>query len=423
MSVVHQIEKLGEDNYDMRCMTMRSVLITADLWQVITEAKPVTATDAESAKWDTTVQKALACLILNIKPTQLMHIKACTTAADAWKKFREVHLPTGPVRKVQLYQKFLRVRMQEGDDVTQYVETFVDIVDKLAKLDIKINDELKVNMLLSSLPNSFENFVVAIETRDSLPLFETVKFKLIEEGVRKAEKYERESSVASVYAHTPAQTRKQQSKLRKANGSYNECEKRYSKQHFKGKCFCCNRVGHRASEYRKKATAQVEHSRKIEQSNCLMHVSVAKIRKHTWCIDSGATMHMCCDKDLFASFSEKYTLVKLAADKYVESPGVGTVILKTNNAKVEMHGVLYVPSLKINFVSVSKAAQKDYFITFGDKEARIKNKYGKIVLRVTQEGNLYSFTNHLENSAVHMLKDLSNVKKWHNRFGHLNFKV
>ncbi len=82
-----QIEKLDDDNYEIWHMAMKSLLVTADLWKVVCGKyvrKDENALEAE--KWDTLDQKALAYMVLNVKPTQLMHMKACTTAEAAWKK-------------------------------------------------------------------------------------------------------------------------------------------------------------------------------------------------------------------------------------------------------------------------------------------------------------------------------------------------
>ncbi|XP_033254303.1 uncharacterized protein LOC117193677, partial [Drosophila miranda] len=255
MSVSLQIEKLGEDNYDVWSMSMRSVLITTDLWTYVsgkTERPQEEAAGIREhlAQWDKADQKALACIILNVKATQLMHIKSCTTSKQAWQKLRHVHVSVGPVRKVQLYQKLLRQNMQNGDNVVQYVNSFVEITEKLAELNIDIQDELKVIMLLSSLPSGWENFVVAIETRDSLPSFETVKVKILEEGARKDERDDRELAVQAVYAHTQTQRNGARSKNYGASrkDGKRDCQKSNEHREFRGKCYKCKQSGHRASE-------------------------------------------------------------------------------------------------------------------------------------------------------------------------------
>ncbi|KAH8283741.1 hypothetical protein KR018_000390, partial [Drosophila ironensis] len=83
MSFAMQIEKLGEDNYEVWCLSMKSVLVTADLW-LVTCGKTIKPESNESAeKWDILDQKALACIVLNVKPSQLSHIKKCEHASEA----------------------------------------------------------------------------------------------------------------------------------------------------------------------------------------------------------------------------------------------------------------------------------------------------------------------------------------------------
>lgn len=99
-------------------------------------------------------------LFLSVKATQLNHIKSRKTSAEAWRKLAEIYRPSGPVRKLSLYKKLLNIRMSADKEI-----------------GIALQDELVVVILLSSLPKSYEQFVVAMETRDSLPTFQVLKVK------------------------------------------------------------------------------------------------------------------------------------------------------------------------------------------------------------------------------------------------------
>jgi hypothetical protein len=48
-------------------------------------------------------------------------------------------------------------------------------------MELKIVDDLVTILLLYSIPDSYENFRIAIESRDELPKPETLKIKLTEE--------------------------------------------------------------------------------------------------------------------------------------------------------------------------------------------------------------------------------------------------
>lgn len=65
--------------------------------------------------------------------------------------------------------------------MTQYITDFTRKAEQLEEAGIDIPDELLAIMLLGSLPVEFENFCVAIESRDQIPTLENLKIKLMKE--------------------------------------------------------------------------------------------------------------------------------------------------------------------------------------------------------------------------------------------------
>ena len=131
--------------------------------------------------WTKADQKAKADLILAIKPSELHHIRGCTTSREVWLKLESVYASKGPARKATLFKRLIQHKMEEGDDLKNHLSGFFEAVDKLQSMDVEINGDLLSIMLLHSLPSSFENFRCAIESRDVLPDTETLKIKIVEE--------------------------------------------------------------------------------------------------------------------------------------------------------------------------------------------------------------------------------------------------
>lgn len=75
--------------------------------------------------------------------------------------------PKGPRGK--LLKQLMLQRLQEEGDVRVHMAQFFDAVDKLTAMEVEINGDLLSIMLLYSLPTSYDNFRVAIESRDELP--------------------------------------------------------------------------------------------------------------------------------------------------------------------------------------------------------------------------------------------------------------
>ncbi|CAK9829718.1 Retrovirus-related Pol polyprotein from transposon TNT 1-94 [Anthophora retusa] len=176
MHSLASVEKLNEENYELWTVHMKSILVLNDLWPFVdgTEEKP-----AENAQeWIKKDTKALALINMNIKQSQLHHVKKANTAKEAWGKVKAIYELKGPVRKVTLYKELVRMTKQPNVAVTQYVGEFERKAEQLDAAGITLPDDLLSVMLLASLPQEYENFSVAIESRDEVPSLEYLKAKL-----------------------------------------------------------------------------------------------------------------------------------------------------------------------------------------------------------------------------------------------------
>lgn len=70
------------------------------------------------------------------------------------------------------------MKRKSEQSMTQFVNDFMEKSELLEEVGIKIPTELLSIMLLSSLPNEYENFRVAIESRDEIPTVKNLKLKL-----------------------------------------------------------------------------------------------------------------------------------------------------------------------------------------------------------------------------------------------------
>lgn len=178
-SGLYQIEKLDETNYDGWSIQMRSVLIHSEIWSYVSGDLPRPDDNAGALlkAWKSKDEKALASIVLSVKTSQLTHIKQSTTSTAAWDRLKEIHRPTGPARKVSLFKQLVNLKMLEGTSMATHLNAFFGLSEKVAEIDINLPDELLTIILLSGLPKSYENFVVAIESRDELPKPQALKSK------------------------------------------------------------------------------------------------------------------------------------------------------------------------------------------------------------------------------------------------------
>lgn len=189
---IQSIEKLTEDNFEVWKIQMRSILVCNDLWGYVNGA--VIKTEENALAWTEKDQKALALIMLSVSRGQLNHIKRAETSKAAWDNLKRVHESTGPVRKATLYKQLYRMKKESGITMNTYINEFTSKAEQLTEVGIKIPDDLLSIMLLSSLPNEFENFSIAIESRDEIPNIDNLKVKLLEEEARQNERTGRNDS-------------------------------------------------------------------------------------------------------------------------------------------------------------------------------------------------------------------------------------
>ena len=109
---------------------------------------------------------------------------------DSAKKLREklgnLYQSKSLVNKLFLRKKLYHLRMEDGDFVTDHLNTFNTLVSQLISIDIKMDEEDTCITLLCSLPNSWDNLVVAIGSITKFTLkFEDIVSSLLSKEMRR----------------------------------------------------------------------------------------------------------------------------------------------------------------------------------------------------------------------------------------------
>ena len=91
----------------------------------------------------------------------------------------------------------------------------------------------------------------------------------------------------------------------------------------------------------------------------------------SWLVDSGACRHMTGNHEALTSYRKKQltTPMELGDDSTYKIEGVGSTLLQLESGMVlHIDGVLYVPGLKKNLLSVVGLEDKGYKVLFMDKK-------------------------------------------------------
>ena len=137
---------------------MQMVLIDKDLWDIV-------ASDEVGEDDKTKDRKALATICLSVKDTELVHVQSCKTSAEAWQKLAEVYETKGLARKLYLRRRFFTIQLNEGQGMQEHINKVTTLAEQLEAIGAPVSDEDIAMTLLCSLPPSYENFLVTLESQ------------------------------------------------------------------------------------------------------------------------------------------------------------------------------------------------------------------------------------------------------------------
>ena len=212
------------------------------------------------------------------------------------------------------------------------------------------------------------------------------------------------------------------------------------KKKFQGNCHKCDGPGHRAvncklpKQDKAKETNVVERITRnvsdIDLAAVISEVNLVDSNPRQWWIDTGATRHVCSNKEWFRNFKVVDNGDKLFMGNSATSEiqGVGTVVLKmTSGKELTLNAVLYVPEIRKNLVSGWLLNKHGFRLVF-ESDKFVLTKSGMFVGKGYADCGMFKMNvmaikpndNEINTSSTYLLES-SNI--WHARLGHVNFNT
>lgn len=210
------IEKLTNQNYEAWNFRMKMLLIKENLWKYVNSdpiapvIKAATSTTPEEVtnqaaidEWILNDSKALAIIALSVDDKQLNLIKKAETSKAAWKELQEYHQKSSLAHQASVLKKLCKLELEEDGDMELHLFQIEELFEKLSNLGKNFTEDVRVILVIQSLPESYNALTTALEARNEKELtLSLLKSKLIDEYHKQKNKDDRSEKALKVRNYT-----------------------------------------------------------------------------------------------------------------------------------------------------------------------------------------------------------------------------
>ena len=395
-----QDEKLDGTNYMMWSFKMQMFLKSKGLWQITNGIVKVENSNDDNEKSN---EQAMAAIVLGLKESQIIKIMDAKTAFEMWDRLARYNQSSSLDKQMRLREKLSMFRFNSGD-MKLHVERFDKLIMEIRTSGMTLSDPEACAILLKSLPNEYGSFVQACRFSAVAWELNAIREKVLSEAERLSETLVNNESTA-LEAHYGSKYNKHGKHRKQTKNKKNVT------------CFKCGKKGHYKSE-----CYQKDESHVALWSSDMTHNSQDDIR---WVIDSGATNHMCKNKDLFHNLKQEDNGREIVTAKNgakIKVKGVGTIKMMVYNGKkliqATMDDVLYVEDLSRNLFSIPAIMKKGLKIQISNDGCQIL--HGNEVKATGMKQGSLLYLNCVQSGKN---KEKVDLMTWHRRLGHVNEKT
>ena len=353
-------------------------------------------------KWREGDARTRTRIELAIGDTEMIHISGATIAREMWDQLSTVKESKGHLGVLATRRALYRATAEEGFEMIAHISRLRQLQEELHVMGSLVSDEDFVMVLLTSLPESWDNYTTSLfgssGNKPNVKSHELVAVLLDEDRRRKTRNGETSGTTT---LHAKARERGKS----KSNSPNKDKE-----------CFNCHKIGHikpdcweegggkegqgpkgrKGSKKRNKANQAEEHNTNLNDCAYMTFSNnhSRQISKYDWLLDSGTTSHICTIREAFTKYSPTPgTTLKGVGPEEVAVEGRGTVNLKFEfDGKMfnhQLRDVLHVPTAPNCLLSLSRFDDTGGKLETGNGICWLKSKSSAVIGKGYKHQRLY----------------------------------
>ncbi|GBP42186.1 Retrovirus-related Pol polyprotein from transposon TNT 1-94 [Eumeta japonica] len=301
--------------------------------------------------------------------------------------------------------------------MTSYVTQLVETGQKLSGTGFQINDEWIGCLLLAGLTEKYAPMIMAIEHSGIAITTDAIKSKLMDLDENNGG--DANGAFASFRKNKVGSTGHGGNK----DNRHSQTSTSMSKSKKIPRFYRCKQTGH----YRNQCTVDKDSSNtkssERKQTNAFNAVFLnGSFSRNDWYVDSGASAHLTSNENWIKNVSTEYSIkeIVVANEEKLSVKCSGDVQIATvtddSEYDVIVKGVLCVPKLTTNLLSVSQLVKNGNRVVFTTNGCNIYNRNEQLVAVASLTNGVYK----LRTSESTLATMFISVDTWHRRLGHVN---
>lgn len=422
----------GADNFQSWKIRIIMLLKENKVETFIKPDKVKPEAEPDLSNWNEGNDKAMKIIIDGVRDHIVPILSKYDKAYEMYKALEKTYEINNASKKLALKREMNQISMNKNEKINAYFLRVSALRDQLSLLGHEIDGKELALIALDGLPESWETFVAGISARSKFPKFDRLRTDCLQEESRldkrglKKKINDEENHALNVNTHKKKKFKHFRKK--KFNTEYPKRDLSHVK------CFRCDKPGHVVTNcpYKNHQASFTKSKKKpneeIKKEQFVLYSALSNQvpNKNIWVIDSGSSRHITGFKELLETMTEESDEeVTIGDDSSYPVRGIGTCTIKLKTGiSIQLTGVLFVPGIKRNLLSISALEDNGYRVTFMDGKVKawpkgLTFKQANTIGR--RQGCLYELNTDINQVLVNDISNLNEV--WHRRLGHLNYKT
>src|SRR6266581_603348 len=333
----------------------------------------------------------------SVPPAAFARIKGQKTVKGAWETLKRIYEEKTRGLATDLMRRFRNTRCGENDSVRTHFEHMANVREQLAAMGKAISDDDYTDILLTSLPHSYDQSCTSISNSTRVsgqPLTaDDLEAMILAEFTQREIKKQKSNTKDEAFAADTPKSKKQCSNCNKrghlkadcwakGGGKEGQGPKRKDKAQDSAAAAEENELG---------AWAAVEEVSAEEDQGDFVGAAGSPLarpgRAHnaaTKLYDSGASRHMSPFRDRFQTYQAIEPRAISAANKRIfYAIGTGDLRIEVphgeSSTPIILKDVLHAPEMGLTIVSIDRICKAGNSVMFKDDTCTIKNKDNKVI--------------------------------------------